>query len=143
MKKELVKLLLIIFIIVWGVAVSYFFPLLHLGLTWLALSVVTILVIKYFDKIYLDIFYNFALILINDRLSLTFADVNIDDHGRGLLLASFYLTSLIVTLIWGITLFTKVKKIKALNNKAVLCFYLPYLLIVAIVFTCMYKFILF
>ena len=62
MKKESIYLFVSGIILIWGLLVSSFFPLLHFVLTWLIMLLVTILIIKFSKKIYFGIAFSFICI---------------------------------------------------------------------------------
>ncbi len=144
MKKELVKLFcLAIFLSVWGIAVPHFFPVAHIMLTWAIIPLVVIVLIKFSTNVYLDILYSLWAIIINDRLVLEFADISKDATSRGILSLSFYLTTLIVFIIWSISLFTVIKKRKKITVKKMLYPYFAYLVLLAAACICFYTFVLY
>lgn len=65
------------------------------------------------------------------------------DHGKGLLLISFYVTILIVALLWIVALFLKRKKEQTISSKEELYKYLSYLIILTLLSVSIYRFVLF
>lgn len=110
MKKESIYLFVSGIILIWGLLVSSFFPLLHFVLTWLIMLLVTILIIKFSKKIYFGIAFSFILIFLDNTFWRMSSNSGYDDLGRDLSFMSFFISSSIVCITWGIFLFNKIRK---------------------------------
>lgn len=143
MKKESIYLVVLGIIIIWGTIVVYFFPLLHFVLTWLIMPIITILITKFSRKIYFGILFNFTLILLHNEVVRVVINPGFDALGRDLSFISFFIESSIVCIIWGISLFTKVKRDLDVSAIQIAKTYFPFLIFIyilsLIIYTVIYR----
>lgn len=138
------KLLIsIIFLLILGIAVPHFFPFESLVLNCIILPLLVVLLIKYSNNVYLDIFYSLTLIIIQNRFDVIFSSGTLDQVGRDLLRISYNVTTCMVFLVWLVALFTVIKKRQKLSAKKIVSTYFPYLLIMFIIYICLYRYVLF
>lgn len=110
MKRKSIYFVAFGIVLIWGLFVSQFFPLLHLGLTWLIILFITILIVKFSIKIYVGIIFSFVLVFLDNTLWRLETNLAYDDLGRDFSFMSFFISSSIVCVTWGISLFSIIKK---------------------------------
>lgn len=139
MTKELYKVLcIILFILVWSVGTSYFFPALVFLFSLIIIPMVSYVIAKQGGNVFLNILYSYLVIIINDRAYYFLSDVIYNDMARGIAFISFTIILVTTTIIWIILINRKYRTKRKRENRAIILYLYVYL-----TFICLFNYIIY
>lgn len=144
MKKELYKVLyIILFILVWSVGTSYYFPTIVFLFSLIIIPMVAYVIAKQGGNVFLNILYSYLVIIINDRAYYFLSDVIYNDVARGIAFISFTIILVTTTIIWMILIYRKYRTKSKRENRKIIVYLYVYLIFICLFNYIIYKYFIF